>query len=202
TVSARYFSAEEPIQARASKVFVRRDYYRLVGHDTLLKGKVFERVLLKDGDPVQSGERIEVVLTLDATNDLEYMMIRDAKPAGLEATVLKSGGGSRARQLRSDEVDKRFGEGSETNPNKRATGDGILRRHAGYTGQSQWLYHELRDEAQVFFADKLPTGIWEIRSTLRAEVPGTFHALPAVATAMYVPEIQGNSAEIRVTVND
>ncbi|MCA9001121.1 MAG: alpha-2-macroglobulin, partial [Planctomycetes bacterium] len=202
TVSARFFSAEEPIQPRASEVFVRRDYYRLVPHDTLLKGKVFERVLLKDGDPVQSGERIEVVLTLDATNDLEYMMIRDAKPAGLEATVLQSGGDSRARQLRKDEVQKRFGEGSESNPNATERGDGILNRHAGYTGQSQWLYHELRDEAQVFYADKLERGLWEIRSTLRAEVPGTFHALPAVASAMYVPEIQGNSAEIRMRVEE
>jgi uncharacterized protein YfaS (alpha-2-macroglobulin family) len=202
TASARFFSAEEPIQARASEIFVRRDYFRLVPHDTLLKGKVFERVLLKDGDAVQSGERIEVVLTLDAKHDMEYMMIRDAKPAGLEATVLQSGGGKQARQLRSDEVDKRFGEGSEDNANHRATGDAILKPHKGYTGRSQWLYHELRDEAQLFFADKLPTGIWEIRSTLRAEVPGTFHALPAVATAMYVPEIQGNSAEIRVQVND
>ncbi|MFT4649517.1 MAG: hypothetical protein ACI9X4_002757, partial [Glaciecola sp.] len=202
TASARFFSDEEPIQARASEIFVRRDYFRLVPHDTLLKGKVFERVLLKDGDAVQSGERIEVVLTLDATNDMEYMMIRDAKPAGLEATALQSGGGKQARQLRSDEVDKRFGEGSEDNANHRATGDAVLKRHKGYTGRSQWLYHELRDEAQVFFADKLPTGVWEIRSTLRAEVPGTFHALPAVATAMYVPEIQGNSAEVRVQVND
>ncbi len=50
--------------------------------------------------------------------------------------------------------------------------------------------------------NKCTEGVWEIRSTLRAEVPGTFHALPTVATAMYVPEIQGNSAEIRVTVND
>jgi hypothetical protein len=202
TVSARFFSAEEPIQARASEVFVRRDYYRLVPHDTLLKGKVFERVLLQDGDPVQSGERIEVVLTLDATNDLEYMMIRDAKPAGLEATVLQSGSGASARQLRSDEVAKRFGEGSQDNPNQLATGDSILRKHKGYTGHTQWLYHELRDEAQVFFADRLPRGMWEIRSTLRAEVPGTFHALPAVASAMYVPEIQGNSDEIRVRVQE
>ncbi|MDF1837779.1 MAG: alpha-2-macroglobulin family protein [Planctomycetota bacterium] len=202
TVSARFFSAEEPIQARASEVFVRRQYYRLVPHDTLLKGKVFERVLLQDGDAVQSGERIEVVLTLDATNDLEYMMIRDAKPAGLQATVLQSGGGKRARQLRADEAKKRFGEGSGELPNRRATGDAVLEDQAGYTGSSQWLYHELRDEAQVYFADKLPRGLWEIRSTLRADVPGTFHALPAVASAMYVPEIQGNSAEVRVQVND
>ena len=37
---------------------------------------------------------------------------------------------------------------------------------------------------------------------LRAEIPGTFHALPVLGHAMYVPEIRCNSGEIRITVND
>ncbi|MEZ6020400.1 MAG: alpha-2-macroglobulin family protein [Planctomycetota bacterium] len=69
SVQARLFSAEEPIQARASDVFIRRDVFRLVGRETLLAGKVFERVHLKDGDAVQSGDRLEVVLTVHAPND-------------------------------------------------------------------------------------------------------------------------------------
>jgi len=35
---------------------------------------------------------------------------------------------------------------------------------------------------------------------MRAEVPGTFHALPLVGQAMYVPEIRGNSAEQRIQI--
>jgi uncharacterized protein YfaS (alpha-2-macroglobulin family) len=50
------------------------------------------------------------------------------------------------------------------------------------------------------FASRLPQGVWEIRYTLRAEVPGFFHALPLVGQAMYVPEIRGNSDEVRIEV--
>ena len=32
--------------------------------------------------------------------------------------------------------------------------------------------------------------------------PGEFHGLPCVGHAMYVPEIRGNSRELRVSVRD
>ena len=35
-----------------------------------------------------------------------------------------------------------------------------------------------------------------------AEAPGTFHALPVLGHAMYVPEIRTNGAETRVRVVD
>ena len=41
-----------------------------------------------------------------------------------------------------------------------------------------------------------------IRYTLRAEVPGSFHALPLVGHAMYVPDIRANGDEVRVTVTE
>ncbi|MEQ1895127.1 MAG: alpha-2-macroglobulin family protein, partial [Planctomycetota bacterium] len=88
---ASFFSLEEPIPARGSELFVRRDYYRLAGRETLLAGLVFERVPLRDGDEVKSGERVEVVLTLEAKNHLEYVVCEDLKPAGLEAVGVKSG---------------------------------------------------------------------------------------------------------------
>ena len=71
-------------------------------------------------------------------------------------------------------------------------------------GQSltDWVYQELRDRKVAMFIDNVDQGVWEIRYTLRAEVPGTFHALPLVGGAMYVPEIKGNSDEIRMTVEE
>ena len=54
----------------------------------------------------------------------------------------------------------------------------------------------------ALFVDKLPEGVWEISYDARAEVPGTFHALPVVGQAMYVPEIRANSAELRIQVTD
>jgi uncharacterized protein YfaS (alpha-2-macroglobulin family) len=41
-----------------------------------------------------------------------------------------------------------------------------------------------------------------LRYTLRAEVPGTFHALPILGQAMYVPEIHANGDEVRMEVKN
>ena len=71
-----------------------------------------------------------------------------------------------------------------------------------FTGRSRWVYQELRDRKVALFLDKLPEGVWEIRYDARAEVPGTFHALPVLGHAMYVPEIRANGAELRVKVDD
>jgi uncharacterized protein YfaS (alpha-2-macroglobulin family) len=70
------------------------------------------------------------------------------------------------------------------------------------TGASRYVYQELRDRKVALFLDKLPQGVWEIRYELRAEVPGSFHALPVLGHAMYVPEIRCNGEEIRITVLD
>ena len=41
-----------------------------------------------------------------------------------------------------------------------------------------------------------------LRYRVRAEVPGVFHALPAVLYGMYVPELRGNSDELVVGIED
>ncbi len=194
-VSARaeFFSLEEPVPARGSEIFVARQYFKLVARPTLLKGVVYERVPLLDGETVSSGERVEVVLTAEAKNDLEYLIFEDLKPAGLEAVELKSGEGLDAREIRSSEVAYRFGKGTPTDAPRWTD-------PARFTGRSRGLHAEWRDRKVALFADKLAQGVWEMRYELRAEVPGTFHALPVMASAMYVPEIKGNSDEIRLTV--
>ena len=45
---ASFFSLEEPVPARGNQIFVKRQYYKLVGRPTLLKGQVYERVPLED----------------------------------------------------------------------------------------------------------------------------------------------------------
>jgi uncharacterized protein YfaS (alpha-2-macroglobulin family) len=194
-VSARagFFSLEEPVPARGSEIFVARQYFRLVAKPTLLKGYVYERVPMQDGQTVTGGERVEVVLTAEAKNDLEYLVFEDLKPAGLEAVEVQSGSGLDAREIRSSEVAYRFGKGS---PADAPRWDDPAR----FTGRSRGLHAEWRDRKVALFADKLAQGVWEMRYELRAEVPGTFHALPVMAEAMYVPEIKGNSDEIRLTV--
>jgi uncharacterized protein YfaS (alpha-2-macroglobulin family) len=191
---ARFFSLEEPIKAAGNELFVRREYYHLVGHPTLLKGQIYDRVPLRDGETLASGERVEVVVTVETKNDYEYLLFEDLKPAGLEAVEIRSGEGLFARELKSGAVTRKFVESKTTPPS--------VQRNASVdsTGHTEWLYQELRDRKVAMFASRLPQGVWEIRYTLRAEVPGSFHALPLMGQAMYVPEIRANSDEVRIDV--
>jgi len=52
----------------------------------------YDRILLKNGDAVTSGEQIEVVLKIHAKNTYDYLAFEDMKPAGCEPVDLKSGG--------------------------------------------------------------------------------------------------------------
>ncbi|HEY6329818.1 MAG TPA: alpha-2-macroglobulin family protein, partial [Blastocatellia bacterium] len=73
---------------------------------------------------------------------------------------------------------------------------------ADYTGRSHWVYQELRERKVALFIDKLEQGVWEIRYEMRAEAPGTFHALPVTGQAMYTPEIRCNGQEAKIKVID
>ena len=61
---------------------------------------------------------------------------------------------------------------------------------------------ELRDTKVAFFVDHLPQGERRITYRLRAEIPGSFHALPTNAYAFYTPDIRALSDEWRVTIAD
>lgn len=238
SANARFFSTEEPITPAGNELFVKRDYYRLATRPTLLKGYVYDRVPLGDGDTVVSGDRVETVLTIEAKNDYDYLLFEDLKPAGFEAVDVRSGEALEARQLKTDAVKRKFGaNGSHQikagdtlsllaqdygvpvaqieqanpgiNPRRLRIGATIIipgipasGDESDYTGQTRPVYQELRDRQVALFIDHLPQGVWEIRYNFRAEVPGKFHALPVVGRALYVPEIRGNSAEIRVNVVD
>jgi len=63
-------------------------------------------------------------------------------------------------------------------------------------------YLELHDERAAFFLRELPLGSHSLFYRLRAETPGVFHALPTKISAMYAPDLKGNSAELHVRVVD
>lgn len=173
---AKFFSLEEPLTPAGNEIFVRRQYFRLVNHPTLLKGIVSERVALNDGETLKSGDRVEVVLTVEAKNNYEYLLFEDLKPGGLEAVQLQSGSPVYIKELKAGGVD--------------------------FTGRTRWVYQELRDRKVALFVDKLPEGLWQVSYEMRAEAPGMFHALPVLGHAMYVPEIRTNGAEARIRIVD
>ena len=73
---------------------------------------------------------------------------------------------------------------------------------SGYNGNSLGAYMELRDNRVTFFIRWLARGKHSVSYRLRAEVPGQFSALPAQATAMYAPELKGNSDENKLKISD
>ncbi|MBL8206278.1 MAG: alpha-2-macroglobulin [Blastocatellia bacterium] len=182
--NAQFFSREENIKAAGNEIFVKREYYKLVGRPTLLKGYVYDKVKLAEGETVNSGDRIETVLTIEAKNNYEYLLFEDLKPAGFEAVQLQSGKPLYAHQLKQKQIE------STSTDYRLPTTD--------YSGR--FVYQELRDRKVALFLDKLPEGVWQIRYEMRAETPGQFHALPVLGHAMYVPEIRCNGEELKVMV--
>ncbi len=73
---------------------------------------------------------------------------------------------------------------------------------SGYTGNDMGAYMELRDERVCFFARTLARGKHSVSYRLRAEIPGTFNALPTKATGVYAPELKANSDEIKLNIED
>jgi uncharacterized protein YfaS (alpha-2-macroglobulin family) len=73
---------------------------------------------------------------------------------------------------------------------------------SGYTNTGLWAYRELRDERVCFFVRSLARGKNSVSYRMRAEIPGKFNALPTKASAMYAPELRGNSEEIKLQVQD
>jgi uncharacterized protein YfaS (alpha-2-macroglobulin family) len=225
SAQAKFFSLEEPITPAGNEIFVRRQYFKLVPHPTLLKGIVSERVPLNDGDTVRSGERVETVITIEAKNNYEYLLFEDMKPAGLEAVQLRSGENLYVKELKSGAIRGtantgtagvspalvRTGSGSDrvtgtagVSPASGASKSSLMNSTSitDFTGRTRWVYQELRDRKVALFIDHLPEGVWQLSYEMRAETPGTFHALPVLGHAMYVPEIRTNGAEVRIKVVD
>jgi uncharacterized protein YfaS (alpha-2-macroglobulin family) len=190
SAAATFFSLEEPLKPAGNEIFVRRQYFKLVNHKTLLKGFVSERVPLNDGETVKSGDRIEAVITVEAKNNYEYLLFEDLKPAGLEAVQIRSGESLYVKEIKSGSLS---GQGAGLMNFKSAS---------DFTGRTRWVYQELRDRKVALFIDRLPEGIWQLSYEMRAESPGTFHALPVLGHAMYVPEIRTNGQEIKINVVD
>lgn len=176
SLHSRYFSKEEPVRAAVSELRMDRQVQYLAPVRTLLSGIREEMRPLTSGTAqVAGGDRVEVTLRIETTRDLRYVLIEDTKPAGFEAVQLLSGARVLLRR-------------AEDSP---APADAPSAVPA---------HQELLDRKIGFLVDRLPAGVWELHYRLRAEAPGDFHGLPAMAEAMYLPEVRGSSDEFRIEV--
>lgn len=102
-VSLTNFSLEDDLRAAGLEVRVKRRVQRLVpveatGDDVDARGGVlapkverYRRVDVPNLGTVNSGDLIEVELTIASKNDYEYLLIEDPKPAGFEPVEVRSG---------------------------------------------------------------------------------------------------------------
>ncbi|HEY3964749.1 MAG TPA: MG2 domain-containing protein [Planctomycetaceae bacterium] len=84
----------------------------------------------------------------------------------------------------------------------KASGFEPVELRSGYGSNEMGAYMELRDEKVCFFIRALARGKHSISYRMRAEIPGKFSALPTRAYVMYAPELQGNSDEIKLAIED
>jgi alpha-2-macroglobulin len=84
----------------------------------------------------------------------------------------------------------------------RAAGFEPMAVRSGYNGNEMGAYMEVRDDRACFFVRTLARGKHSLSYRMRAEIPGTFSALPTKAEAMYAPELKGNSDEIKLSITD
>lgn len=73
---------------------------------------------------------------------------------------------------------------------------------SGYNGNEIGAYVEYRDDRVALLARRIARGTHSVSYRLRAEVPGRFSALPTTISAMYAPELRGNSDEAKLVIED
>lgn len=177
---ATFFTQEDKITEGGNELFVRRDYQRLIPREVEKTRMV--RVPGKR-EPVEEKYR-----------EIEY----EKKPLA-EGEALKSG----------DLIEVNLAIKAQNNfeyllfEDPKPAGCEAVELHSGYSwGEGLGGHREFRDERVAFFASYLNQGTYNLQYRLRAEIPGTFHALPARAECMYAPRVKGNGASHIVVIEE
>jgi len=169
-----FFTKEENIKGAGNEVFVKRTYYKLT--------PVAQKVTRGQGEAAHSEDR----LTFDRK-------------------VLKNG----ERVYSGDLIEVVLQLRSKNNYDylvfedmKPAGCEPVEVRSGGRWAGGLCANVELRDTKVAFFIAMLEQGEHVLKYRLRAEIPGTFHVLPAKGWAMYAPEIKTISDEMHLGIRD
>jgi uncharacterized protein YfaS (alpha-2-macroglobulin family)/5-hydroxyisourate hydrolase-like protein (transthyretin family) len=63
-----------------------------------------------------------------------------------------------------------------------------------------WDYTDVRDDRIAIFSRRIPAGKHVIEYNLRAQTPGTYHAMPTILEGMYTPNMRAESSGARVSI--
>ena len=168
------FTLEDPITAAGLEVKVHRKFYKLVPADKTIK------VTGSHGQVVD--QKVEKYEREELPN------LAELKSGDLVEVEL--------------EIDSKNDYEYVMFEDMKAAGFEPVELRSGYNGNALGAYMELRDNRAAFFVRRLARGKHSVSYRLRAEIPGQFSALPAVASAMYAPELKGNSNEQKLRISD
>lgn len=159
TAHLRYFTPAEDVEAATFGIGVSHEYFRGDG-DTPVTG-------------VSLGDTVKVKVTLVAPSDLNFLVLEDFLPAGLEPidTSLKTTP-LEFRRLLIEEQRKSYQ---------------ISKRY------SPFGHTDIRDNRIALFARFVPKGVYEYTYFAQATTPGRFNVPPATAYEQYFPEVWGRS---------
>ena len=174
TGSVSYFSLEDFITAAGLEVKVQRHVYRLVRDDRMVS---------------TAGSRGQVTQARAEHYRREPISNGDAVKSGelLEVELILESKNDYEYLLLED---------------MKAAGTEPVDIRSGYNGNELGAYVEFRDTKVSFFLRTLLRGRRSVTYRLRAEVPGKFSAIPTQISAMYAPELHGNSDELKLKIED
>ncbi len=168
------FTLEDHITAAGLEIKVHRDVYKLVPKDKTIKAEGARGQALDQKVEAYDRVKLNNLDTVQSGDLVEVELVIESKN-DYEYIVFED---------------------------KKAAGFEPVEVQSGYTRNGLGAYMELRDERVSFFVRQLARGKHSINYRLYAEIPGQFSALPAVAFAMYAPELKGNSEEIKLKIKD
>ncbi|MGE3802642.1 MAG: alpha-2-macroglobulin, partial [Candidatus Kapaibacterium sp.] len=174
-----YFATGNAIKPGVAGFKVEREYYRL--NRVKRKGKYLHEKQKITG-PVKSGDEIFVKLKVTPESSYEYFIMEDPLPAGCEVITDTDG------YTIVDEHEYQADDDSY------------------YYRRWQWNWwfadRDVRDEKVAFFATSIQAQTYELSYIMRAQIPGEYSVMPAVASLMYYPEVRGNSGTEKVAIVD
>ena len=173
----RYFAKPENV-AKQNSFTVEKEFYKLAQFKGE-SGIIYKKE--KIARPLKSGDDVFVKLTVKANEEgLQYFMLEDQFPSGFE--IVKD-----EEHYNIDGEDQYQGN--------------FIRR--GKIKPWRWNYasKEIRDEKIAFFVT-YPQKEMEFTYIIKAQIPGTYSWLPAEASLMYYPEVNGLSGNYKLGIGN
>ena len=176
-LNLHYRTPAAAVEARNRGIAVSRDYSPLA--------EASRRV-----DRARLGDTVRVRVTVVAPSDLNYVVVEDLLPAGLEPID---------PQLKT--VDPKLKARLDAERTEALQGPqpaGVAPWRSWYL--SPWQHIDTRDDRVVLYADRLPKGVHEYIYYARATSVGDYYVGPAHAEETYFPEVFGRGDSGRFTV--